>query len=169
MHFKNPQNWFHVKSKWCKNLEVSTLCVCKYENGTGCSIWNTSKAVLYHWDNAFLTLCCKSQNVFDFWTMQIYGFYCTSSSYQLHCPPCNIMPPGVVNWNPRKESRHSRNFFFRGYNYYFANIEFWNQQSIQLTWIWDMQRHWSGHCPRIDWTKEIITYVNGRSHILCFD
>ena len=94
-----------------------------------CSIWNTSKAVLYHWDNAFLTLCCKSQNVFDSWTTQIYGFYCTSSSYQLHCPPCNIMPPGVVNWNPRKESRHSRNFF-RGYNCYFANSKFWNQQTI---------------------------------------
>ena len=60
---------------------------------------------------------------------QKLGFKCTSSSYQLHCPPCNIMPPGVVNWNLRKESRHSRNFF-RGYNCYFANSKFWNQQTI---------------------------------------
>ena len=24
--FENPQNWFHVKSEWHKNLEISTLC-----------------------------------------------------------------------------------------------------------------------------------------------
>ena len=26
LHFKNPQNWFHVKSDWYKNHEISTLC-----------------------------------------------------------------------------------------------------------------------------------------------
>ena len=26
LHFKNPQNWFHVKSEWQKNHEISTLC-----------------------------------------------------------------------------------------------------------------------------------------------
>ena len=25
LHCKNPQNWFHVKSEWYKNLEISTL------------------------------------------------------------------------------------------------------------------------------------------------
>ena len=101
-----------------------------------CSIWNTSKAVLYHWDNAFLTLCCKSQNVFDFWTTQIYGFYCTSSSYQLHCPPCNIMPPGVVNWNLRKESRHSRNFFVEVITVILQTVSFEiNKQSINPTYL----------------------------------
>ena len=26
LHFKIPQNWFHVKSEWQKNPEISTLC-----------------------------------------------------------------------------------------------------------------------------------------------
>ena len=161
MHFKNPQNWFHVKSEWCKNLEVSTLCVCKYENVTGCSIWNTSKAVLYHWDNAFLTPCCKSQNVFDFWTMQMYGFYCTSSSYQLHCPPCNIMPPGVVNWNPRKESRHSRNFFVEVITVILQTVSFEiNKQSINLTYLN------LGHAKALVRTLS-ATRLNDRNNHIC--
>ena len=34
LHFKNPQNWFHVKSEWYKNLEISTHCVLQL-----CLLW----------------------------------------------------------------------------------------------------------------------------------
>ena len=67
---------------------------------------------------------------------QKWGFNCTSSSYQLHCPPCNIMPPGVVNWNPRKESRHSRNFFVEVILVILQTISFEiNKQSINPTYL----------------------------------
>ena len=67
---------------------------------------------------------------------QKLGFKCTSSSYQLHCPPCNIMPPGVVNWNPRKESRHSRNFFVEVITVILQTVSFEiNKQSINPTYL----------------------------------
>ena len=27
LHFENPQNWFHVKSEWYKNHDITTLCI----------------------------------------------------------------------------------------------------------------------------------------------
>ena len=32
LHFENPQNWFHVKSEYYRNLEISTVCDANPEN-----------------------------------------------------------------------------------------------------------------------------------------
>ena len=65
LHFNNSQNWFHVKSDWQENYEISTLWVGKFGN--------FSVAISFH--KYFVKAC--------FWWTTIYEFRFSTLHYAL--------------------------------------------------------------------------------------
>ena len=101
LYFKNPQNWFHVKSNWYKNHEISTLWN-HYSWLTCNALVSLQKRGVIHHVNRTEPLVCSTIMYMLLITVEVVGQYLTIHFHVI----CNWMRTYF-----RTFSFHSRSLF----------------------------------------------------------